>query len=84
MARLLKNNHSIINLWSFDNNKSSIDNAINHSMLFPNYNNIFILSKSSEDILDQHPNKNRVNYIVYDEGFRGLPLKQSATLMRTD
>lgn len=53
-------------------------------MQYPNYNNVFILSSGTEALLEQLPNKNKVNYIVYDEGFRNLAMKQTATQLRTD
>lgn len=67
---LLKANHSIVNIFSFEGNQKSISNAINHSKSFPNYNHLLIMKKGSANILESMPNTENVNYIIYDEEFR--------------
>lgn len=70
LEKLLKNNASISNVWTFINEPNDMRNAVNHALSFPNYNNLFIFTSESEKILNQTPNGNRMNYIVYDPNYR--------------
>lgn len=53
-------------------------------MSFPNYNNVFIFNKNTTNILDQLPNKNKINYLVFDENFRKFGLQRTTAELLTD
>lgn len=69
---LQKHNHSISNIFSFQSNPQEIQNAVNYVQSMPEYDNLFILSNNSEQILNQNPNKSKINYILFDTNRPGL------------
>lgn len=84
LETLLKTNYSIANVWQFQNTRAFLQNSINHSLMYPNYNNLFIMSSAMENVLNEIPQRPNINYIVYNQKFRNLEAKASKSQLLTD